>query len=187
MSEICLIRHTAVGVADGTCYGHLDVPLSSDASAQIHRVLEKFESQPDDVIYSSPSTRCAQLAHAICAEPIIDERLMEFNFGAWEGRLWAALPRAEIDAWAADIEFGRAPGGDNLAAVLARADACLGEARARHTGRIIFVTHGGVIRVLLAHLLGMGTAQALCFHIDYGGISQVRSNNGSIQLMYMNR
>ena len=78
----------------------------------------------------------------------LDARLAEIDFGAWEGRPWAAIPRAELDAWAADLLHARPHGGESVAMLLARTRAALADLRA--TGApCIAVTHAGVIRAAL--------------------------------------
>ena len=45
---------------------------------------------------------------------MFDERLREFDFGTWEGVRWDAIPRAELDAWAADFFHARPHGGESV-------------------------------------------------------------------------
>ncbi|MBC8056071.1 MAG: histidine phosphatase family protein, partial [Rhizobiales bacterium] len=50
----------------------------------------------------------------------IDARLTELDFGDWEGRAWADVPRAAFDAWCADFPAHRPGGGEAVASLLAR-------------------------------------------------------------------
>ena len=78
-----------------------------------------------------------------------DPRLAEIDFGAWEGRPWDAIPRADqIDAWAADVGGYAPPGGESPRPVAgARARIPSTALPDRDT---VVVTHAGVIRSLLA-------------------------------------
>ena len=52
---------------------------------------------------------------------VIDPALTELDFGAWEGRCWHDIARAEMDAWCAAFTSTAPGGGESLAALLARA------------------------------------------------------------------
>src|SRR5256885_16335695 len=79
----------------------------------------------DCLLAHSPLRRCRQLAQALQAlrpglASAMDSRLLEMDFGEWEGQPWDALDRSAIDAWAADLA-GHAPGrGESLATMLRR-------------------------------------------------------------------
>ena len=88
---------------------------------------------------------------------------MELDFGAWEGLPWDDVPRAALDAWAADVHGFAAPGGESGDALIARVRDFAGElSRGDH----IVVSHGGPLKVLAALLTGVAVdllapAQAL--------------------------
>lgn len=82
----------------------------------------------------------------------LDDRLKEMSFGAWEGRTWHELKRAEPDLLAArrrDVWHFVPPGGESYAMLLERVAPWLAELAAD----AVVVAHGGVARVLL-HLAG---------------------------------
>ena len=65
--EITLIRHTAVDVPPGVCYGQTDVPLKDSFEQEAAATLERLKaSMPEggtfDHVYTSPLTRCVRLA-----------------------------------------------------------------------------------------------------------------------------
>lgn len=68
-------------------------------------------------------------------------------FGCWEGRAWGEIPRGELDAWAADLQRARPPGGESVAMRLARIWRAIG--RLPPGGRTLVVTHAGPIRAAL--------------------------------------
>ena len=122
--KIALIRHPAPDIAAGTCYGQLDVPLAPEGISDIERIIEVLAGFPLATLWTSPAQRCRQLADAIARhwkiEARRDDRLREMAFGAWEGRSWNDVPRAELDRWASDpLAFG-APGGESGANLIAR-------------------------------------------------------------------
>lgn len=139
-----LIRHPEPEVAPGICYGRLDVP-AKNAAVVASRL--RAELPPGLPLWSSPLRRCRELAGLLHPAPMIDERLAEMDFGAWEGQPWDAVPRAELDAWAADVAGYAPPGGESPRAVQQR---ILGFVGGLTADEAVLVTHAGVIRTLLA-------------------------------------
>lgn len=152
-----LVRHTPALVAPGLCYGRLDLALrvgwTGDVAAAVARL---GEARPASV-RTSPSLRCRILADAIAracgGEVVKDARLMELDFGAWEGKAWDAVPRAALDAWAADLAGFAPPEGESGAALVARCRAAFAAVPAK--GCHVVVSHGGPLRVLAALAAGV--------------------------------
>ena len=148
-ARLWLVRHAAPLVAPGICYGRLDVDADARATQQAAQQLA--QALPRGVLLRhSPLRRCAQLADAVralrpdlCSQA--DDRLQEMDFGAWEGQPWDAVPRAELDAWAADLHAYAPGGGEPLAAMLARVRSALEEPAPADTDRV-WISHAGVAR-----------------------------------------
>lgn len=153
--RLWLVRHAQPQVAAGTCYGRLDVPAQARATADCAQRLAAA-LPPRLLLRHSPLQRCAQLAQALQGlRPGLaaqaDARLVEMDFGTWEGRAWSAIARADIDAWTADFTHYRPGGGECLAQMLARVHHALQEAR--HLARtqrcdVLWISHAGVARCL---------------------------------------
>lgn len=106
-------------------------------------------------IWTSPATRCQVVADAIArattAELVIDDRLLELNFGEWEGRPWSLVDRSSLDRWAdAPLSFAP-PGGESGAALCARVTAFHADL-SRRPHDCAVVSHGGPLKVLCALL-----------------------------------
>jgi alpha-ribazole phosphatase len=148
-----LVRHAQPCIAPGVCYGALDVPADAKATGQSAVTLAMALPSNARVI-TSPLQRCEQLAQALCGErPDLtyrtDARLVEMNFGEWEGVPWADIPRAALDAWTADFENHRFGGVESANEVLSRVAAVWRETQACMAGEggtTIWITHAGVIR-----------------------------------------
>ncbi|QSN61885.1 alpha-ribazole phosphatase [Caballeronia sp. M1242] len=175
--DLVLIRHPAVAVDEGTCYGQTDVPLARDARASAHEIDARMRSLDVpacvDGWHTSPLRRCALLAEALGAARI-DTRLSELHFGAWEGRAWNDIDRTLIDAWAADIEHARPHGGESLAQFSERLTNWFDETCANASNAVHVVAHAGVVRVLAAYLLRVDRASVLQWPLAFGGIVQLR-------------
>jgi hypothetical protein len=83
-------------------------------------------------LWVSPLQRCELLAQSLRGlRPDLpcktDARLVEMNFGHWEGVAWADIPRTALDAWTADFGNHRFGGVESANAVLSRvAQQCAG-------------------------------------------------------------
>jgi alpha-ribazole phosphatase len=147
--KIVLVRHPPARVAPGICYGRLDLQLRDGIGA--------LAADPAFIgitrVWTSPARRCRELALAISGEAISDPRLLELDFGAWEGRPWDEVPRVLLDEWAAaPLEFAP-PGGESGAALVARVGSFHDDLM-RAGEDCIVISHGGPLKVLSALLAG---------------------------------
>lgn len=156
-----LVRHPPVRGGAGLCYGRRDMPLAEPERA-IPRLLTALEDLRGARIITSPLARCRLVAQALAdhwgQKPDYDSRLLELDFGDWEGLNWDAVPRAALDDWAADPWGFAAPGGESGAALAARVSALWRSCRAAG-GPFLLITHGGPLKVL--HALAQGQAPDL--------------------------
>ncbi len=146
-----LLRHTRPAVAEGVCYGRSDLDLDAGFAADFEAVIGGLPEV--SAVVSSPLSRCLRLAERIGAVRglgvAVEPRLVEMDFGAWEGRPWADLPRDELDQWAADFDGARPHGGESVAMLAARVGAAL-EAVPRRMPPVLWVAHAGVARAAAA-------------------------------------
>jgi alpha-ribazole phosphatase len=135
-------------------------------------------------VWSSPLQRCRQLAEQLHPLPLVDDRLVEMNFGDWEGRPWDDIPRNELDAWAADIAGYAPQGGESPVALQRRAlDFVAGLA----VPEAVIVTHAGVIRMLLARWQDLPPARWSELQIGFSTVTTIAVNNDSADLIRANR
>ena len=142
---LILVRHPPADIAPGRCYGRLDVGLRDPADAA--RLATVIRAHRPVAVWSSPSRRCRSVAEALAVPTRLDARLLELDFGDWEGVAWEAVPRPALDAWAADPLGFAAPGGESGAALLARVAEVARALRAA-AGPVAVVSHGGPLRLL---------------------------------------
>ncbi|GAB3431218.1 hypothetical protein GCM10027395_20570 [Giesbergeria sinuosa] len=151
--RLWIARHAQPLVAPGHCYGVLDMPADTQATAQAAQRLA--HALPIRLrVWHSPLQRCAQLADALQmwrpdlhSQP--DARLQEMDFGAWEGRAWEHIARADIDLWVASFATHRPGGGEHLQGMLMRVAAALQQAHRtarQEQSDILWLTHAGVAR-----------------------------------------
>jgi alpha-ribazole phosphatase len=159
-----LQRHAPVIAEPGLCYGATDLPAHADATLAAARGIAPL-LPAGIVLRSSPLQRCAGLADAIAAlRPDLtvqhDARLAEMDFGAWEGRPWSSIARADLDAWTAD--FADAPAGvhgESVRAFMQRVAGAHDEWLAGE-GDALWVAHAGVLRAVTLLQRGVRCAEA---------------------------
>jgi alpha-ribazole phosphatase len=175
--DLVLIRHPAVAVDAGVCYGQTDVPLAGDVAESALRIEQRMQlmsvASCEGVWHTSPLMRCRLMAEKLGAVRE-DVRLRELDFGRWEGLRWDAIERPLLDAWAADLEDGRPHGGESVVMFAARVGEWFEEVCSDEAGSVHVVTHAGVIRVLTARLLGVGVANVIQWPLEFGAIVVLR-------------
>jgi alpha-ribazole phosphatase len=178
--RLVLVRHPQPDIAPGLCYGRTDVAASAAAASLVAGKLREAGLPGALPVYASPLARCAVLAGALGVPVTLDARLAEMDFGAWEMRSWEAIPRAEVDAWAADLLHYRPGGGENVLDVARRVAAFRDELRASSLPAALLICHAGTIRLLRSLHAGGGLEQAAlraassAHRIAYGEVIELK-------------
>lgn len=154
--------------------GATDVALSEAGWQQMCASAERAAA-PWQRIVTSPLRRCREFAEHLSAQlevPLsLDEDWREMSFGRWEGQLREDIFAREGDAIAAFYRdpAGRAPPEGEAADILqARVVAAYQRVLEGASGEhVLIVTHGGVIRALLAHVLGMPLQRMFALDVPY--------------------
>ena len=186
--KLTLIRHTALQIDSGICYGQSDIDVAASFTSETANTQAKLVDHAFDAIYSSPLQRCVKLAEALnMGEAIVDARLMELNFGDWEMLAWDDIPRDIFDAWAHDYANKAPPNGENFSQLQQRGLSFLDELLAKHNNEnVAIITHGGMIRALLAHVLNIELKGLFRFNIDYGSVTQLDFSQVVPKIEFMN-
>ena len=175
-----LIRHPKPLIEPGICYGRHDCPAEDAALAAITLLAELPPGLP---LWSSPLIRCRALAERLHPKPIIDNRLAEMHFGDWEGRCWDDIPRAELDAWAADVAGYAPPGGESPRATMARLAGWTASLREP----VVAVSHKAAIRALLALATGWNMLGRPPHKLDWRSVHFfVASGDGRVAIDRLN-
>lgn len=146
-----LIRHTKVNVEPGVCYGQKDVELLETYPEELLAVKEQIKDLKFDAHYSSPLSRAKILATDLFDDAVtIDDRLMELNFGDWEGKAWDEIKDPFLDKWMEDFVNKKCSNGESFVMLHERVVQFLEDLKKLGHKHIAIVTHGGVIRTLQA-------------------------------------
>ncbi len=178
--RLLLIRHAKPIVEAGICYGRLDLQADPE-----HRqaLADRLDAQPAPrpvAVYSSPLARCLVSAHDMVSRgwpaPRVEPRLVELDFGGWEGVAWKVIGKDAVAQWAADVSGFRPPGGETVRELADRAlqfVATLRAGRADGTlpdGDVAAFTHAGVMQTLPRVLRGEALDGFGITRVDYGEV-----------------
>ncbi|WP_260961165.1 alpha-ribazole phosphatase family protein [Pseudomonas citri] len=180
-----LLRHGETELGGGL-RGSLDDALTARGWEQMHAAV--VTGGPWDCLVSSPLQRCARFAEQLGARlgvPVHqDKDLQELHFGAWEGRSAAALMDSDAEAlgrfWADPYSF-TPPDGEPVLAFSNRVLAAVERLHVAYAGqRVLLVSHGGVMRLLLARARGLPREQLLNVEVGHGALFSLRVSSGPV-------
>ncbi len=147
--------------------GRTDLPLTGAGEDQARRLGARLSGRVFAKVLTSPLERavrtCDLAGYGAVAE--VDEGLLEWNYGAYEGRR-----RAEILAERPDWDLFRdgCPDGETPAQIGARADRVVSRVRSID-GDVLVFSSGHLLRVLAARWLGLAPQCARHFTLDTSG------------------
>ena len=151
--EVHLIRHTPVNISKNICYGRLDVPLLDSFNDDIWKIKNQLLNKYD-IVYSSPTKRCIALAESLkFGEIIKDNRLLEIDFGDWEGLKWDEIDKNLLNHWMEDFVNVAPTNGESFNEMYLRVSNFIETLRNKDFNEVLIVSHSGVIRCFLAYLL----------------------------------
>lgn len=189
-ATLLLIRHAPSASAGRLC-GWTDTPLSpagNDVAREMAAAVARLSVQG---LYSSHLTRCrataAALGHRLGVPPRLVRALAERRFGAWEGQSPATLPAADLARLWTDRNFAP-PGGESARSLERRVVRAVRGICRRHVGgTAALVTHGGPIRALLAHWLGLDMGAMLRLDADCGRAALIQCfADGGVRVAALN-
>lgn len=186
--KLTLIRHTSLQIAPGICYGQSDIDVAENFMSEVNIAKQKLSSWHYDAVFCSPLQRCVKLTEALnYANFELDERLKELHFGDWEMQDWSTIPRELFDTWAQNYAELSPPNGETFSQLQQRGLMFLDEMRSLYPEQhLLVVTHGGMIRALLAHVLNMPLRGLFRFNIDYASLTQLDFSGAIPKINFVN-
>ena len=184
--NLYLLRHIQTIAPQGLCYGQTDVPLIADY-AQHHAHIKQQLPQIEH-IYSSPQSRCLQLAKDIQTKQklTIDPRLQELNFGQWENHLFNDIDKTTLQTWTDNYQTQAPPNGESFQQLQQRTQQFWQTIQSNPHDSLI-VTHAGVIRALLAIILEIPTNKVFNFKVNHASLHHFKTHSTWSELIYWNR
>ena len=142
--------------AENKVCGLTDQPLTAAGIAQAEALAEQAVPLGIDLILTSPLRRAHRMADIIAArcgaEVIVEDRLIEQNYGIYEG-----ASRQDPGFLAAKRQFPcRYPGGESMLDMAGRLYPLLREIKEKYPEKtVLLACHGGVCRVIRSYFLDM--------------------------------
>jgi len=174
-----LLRHGETELGGGL-RGSLDDALTARGWEQMRAAVA--QRGPWDRVVSSPLQRCARFADELGARlnlPVsLENDLQELHFGAWEGQSAAALMNTDAEGlglfWADPYSF-TPPDGEPVSEFSERVLGAVSRLYQAYAGkRVLLISHGGVMRLLLARARGLPREQLLNVEVGHGGLFRLR-------------
>ena len=161
-TRLTIVRHgqTSANI-DRVWHGSTNTPLTPHGRRQAEAVASWIESNHNPIahVYASPLDRAHHTAQAIGRphglRPSLDEDLMEYDLGSWEGETFASLHRDRklFESMQTDPHY-RPHGGESPKQVGDRLAGALQRIADRHPGdRVVVVSHGGALSIAFGLLL----------------------------------
>jgi broad specificity phosphatase PhoE len=176
--ELWLVRHGETEWSRaGRHTGRSDLPLTPHGEAQAATLAPRLRGVRFALVLSSPLVRARRTAElaGFGDALVIDDDLVELDYGAYEGRTSAEI-RAERPGW--DLWRDGFPGGETVQDAAARAERVLARVRELDPARpVLLFGHGHLTRVLAARALGHDPELGRHLALDAAAISLVGSEH----------
>jgi alpha-ribazole phosphatase len=186
--DIYLIRHTKTATEQGLCYGQSNVALAGSFPKEAHQLQQKLpEFKQESLVFSSPLSRCVQLAERFSSTVVTDARLLELDFGDWEGLRFDAIEAGVLKQWTNNFVQAAPPNGESFTDLCRRAGFFWQDLLGREAEHVLIITHAGVIRALLAHILTLPPANAFQFRVDPGSVHKFQHLDNYTYINYINK
>ena len=186
MGELILVRHGETEWSrDGRHTGRTDVAMTPRGEKQARALAPLLADRTIALTLVSPAERARRTAELAglpgAARPgaagfATDDRLWEWDYGAYEGRTTAEI-REERPGWY--LWRDGVAGGETAAQVGERVDGVLGRVRPRLSdGDVVLAAHGHVLRILTARWLGLSPDGGRLFKLGTGTLSTLGTEHG---------
>jgi broad specificity phosphatase PhoE len=156
---------------------------------------ERLKPISFDALYSSPLKRAIDTARFISEriglEPVVDDRLVELDYGQWEGKTLQEVMKSNpktLRAWQADPGEVAPPGGESGLEAQQRVVLFLDSLAARYPkGHVAVVFHKSVCRLAICHVLGMSPSDyRRKLIMENAALSIIQSSEDDWQLVTYN-
>ena len=182
LMRLLLVRHGETEAnRHGAFLGRTDSPLTAGGRDQMQTLAKALVGKPLAAIYTSPLQRAFETAQTIARHHpcpfTVDERLLEQDFGQWEGLTFDEVAgRFPIDfaAWQAEATIKGPTDGETLMQVRERVVALYSDVVNRHQHQtVLLVAHGGVLNALVCALLQTPLRWLWAYQFQPGSLSEV--------------
>ena len=187
--DLYCIRHGTTNLS-GTYTGRNDVSLNALGISEIERRAEQLQNISFDLCFSSTARRCQETIKllGLAKQCHFVGDLQEIDFGQWEGLTFAQIRHTypqQCQAWINSDDDFRFPGGESIKDFHDRVKNWCDKLRHSQAETVLVVSHGGVIRSVLCHLLHIDRRCGFAFEISEASVTGVRLSQGYGRLFYL--
>jgi probable phosphoglycerate mutase len=192
---IYLLRHGKIQGSEVIRFiGQMDVPLDEIGLGHAEAARRYLADKELRQVFTSELSRTRVSADIVLRGRDVPVR-QEPAFNEIDTGEWTGIPLEQIKveqpeifaAREADRFSFRHPGGESFADLAARVVPAFTHIAESAQGPTLIVAHLGVIRTILAHVLGMPPRKTFGLHIDYGGLSIVQAQGGERKVSAVNK
>jgi Fructose-2,6-bisphosphatase len=193
--QLSVVRHgETIFNQQARLTGQLDIPLNTVGQHQAQLVGAYLANRPFDVIVASDLQRAQTTAQAIARYhdlPVqADADLREILLGSWEGHTFADITRTEPEQahqWRTQPAHFAPEGGETLEEVQLRVQYALERWYTQFPdGNVVWVTHGGLIGILICHLLKLDLNRRRQFHHGNASLSEFTYTLDEVSILRLN-
>jgi len=196
VKTIYLVRHGLPQFPDDKkrFLGHFDIPLSEKGFTQARLLAAELSKIELTNIYCSDLKRTYQTAeiigmpHKIQPKPL--QQLREINMGKWDGLTFDEVKQTypkEYDARGKDILNYCVPDGESFADCAKRVIQVFEQLLAQKDKNLLIVSHAGVNRIIIGHLIGLPLYNILRLGQDYGCLNIIQCGEQGPRLQLLNK
>ncbi len=134
--------------------GQTDIPLNEKGKSQALEMAKTLKGVAFDAVFCSPLSRALETCKAVIGESeiIVDERLIERNFGEYEGKSLQVM--VDKGFWK-ETGLQTLRNGESLSDVISRVYCFLDEITKNYPAKnVLIVAHGGIGMVVQSYFLG---------------------------------
>ena len=193
--RLLVVRHgETVFNEQGRFTGQLDIPLSPLGERQAEALGQRLSKESLNVIVASDLQRARATAQAIARHhglPVEEDTdLREIAFGVWEGSTYAevvARDAALAQRWEADPTIYAPPGGETVTQHHQRVVRALKRWHSRYPkSTVVWAAHGGVIEVLLCHVLNVELTRRWEFRHENASFAEIVVSDAGAAVVRLN-
>jgi probable phosphoglycerate mutase len=193
MTTLWFVRHAVTAHTGRKLSGWMEgIPLTEEGEVQANAAADALERVPLKAVYTSPIDRSLQTARAIAKRHGLNVKVArdigEVEYGKWTNRSLKVLIRtklwARVQQWPSGVRF---PDGESLREVQARSIAAVEKIAEEHPNEsVCCVSHGDVIKLVMAHYLGVHIDLFQRIVVGPGSISTVALSDRGPLVVSMN-
>ena len=159
--KIWLVRHGQTNLnIDHRMQGLTDEPLNETGLSQAREARKRISDVTFDAVYASPLDRAIVTASIVGNVPrekvIIDERIIEVNFGKYEKMRFRSMGVPMMLYWSCPEVFWKPKSVEPISSMIRRSHGFLKELEKKEYENVLVASHGGILRAMNGYLCDRG-------------------------------